>query len=377
MDVGPIVPSIQSKKEHVPGDLAAVRTFFVSMHSWKKNAVALPDRFILRISFESLDFVHPDTGVPLVQFPFQNILCWGSSNKVFQFSIFDVENCLSGRSPDTIPIYLRTTEGNNIETWIMENVRKLMSDMDKPHAVTKEEFRGLKNLIFQVGENASEDATAASSQPLITSTIDPDENREAKGAPPSPSEEISVEPPVGGCLREDWLQVIDQFSCNGRKFLTKQGMELLILIGPLQPFEKFDLALLLYDRILNSESYQLIINTFEDEAERENLILRLGMEKNAKDARSGKLTPSCKIMQEYVPTPGSPVPKKDETAAVGPGTSTEVAAAGPDPGPGPGTPSSRRLAVESSAPSVGYHTPPRPDPAAASVGDYDEKKESP
>ena len=46
-------------------------------------------------------------------------------------------------------------------------------------------------------------------------------------------------------------------------------------MAPLAPFEKFDLACLLYDRILNKDSYQLIINVFPDATERENLIHRL------------------------------------------------------------------------------------------------------
>lgn len=346
-DVGPI--SLSTPITLKPGDMAAVRTFVVSLQAWGKDAIRLPDRFTLRISLESLDFVETETGKPLVQFPFQNILCWGSSSKVFQFSVFDVENCLNGKGSETIPIYLRTTEGRLIEKWIMENVRKLMADMSKSHAVTKAEFRGLKNLLFQITEQEEEAAPKAEA----TSTSPPDRG------PYEKAEGSGKMLPAGASLREDWLQVIDQFSCNGRKFLTKQGMELMLLIGPLMPFEKFDLALLLYDRIINSESYQLIINTFEDEAERENLILRLRDEKKSKEARSGIFTPSCKIMTEYVPTPGSPSPVKISAAQAEP--SPRVIAGGSEEGAG----------------SAQYATPPRnnlPATPRASAGDEESKE---
>ena len=60
------------------------------------------------------------------------------------------------------------------------------------------------------------------------------------------------------------MTIINQFSSTGRLFLAKQGMELMQLVTPHAPFEKFDLACMLYDRILNRDSYQLIINVLAD-----------------------------------------------------------------------------------------------------------------
>eukprot|EP01032_Pedospumella_encystans_P028912 gene28912-32651_t len=54
-------------------------TFDVSLGFWPGNTVTLPDRFKLRIAYESLDFIRSDDESPLIQFPFQNIICWGSS----------------------------------------------------------------------------------------------------------------------------------------------------------------------------------------------------------------------------------------------------------------------------------------------------------
>jgi len=42
------------------------------------------------------------------------------------------------------------------------------------------------------------------------------------------------------------------------------------------PFERVDLATLLYTRILSKESFQLVVNTFDDKEERENVIHRIG-----------------------------------------------------------------------------------------------------
>ena len=292
-----------------------VRNYLVSLQGWHKNHIPLPDSFWLRISLESLDFVHRDSLVPLVQFPFQNILCWGSNAKVFQFSVFDVDNCLVGRAPDTIPIYLRSTEGKDIEKYLMETVRRLMADMEAVHTVTKDEFRTLRNLLFNMDSMGNREQTVpdpASSPSSLPSS--PSASAKQPSSSSSSSSSSSPNAPTATTsaaddapqLREDWLQVIDQFSLD-RKLLAKQAMELLLLIGPLQPFEKFDLAVLLSGRILNTESLQLVINTFEDAAERENLILRLGLERKDLRGKTAAFTPDCKIMAEFVPVPGSPV----------------------------------------------------------------------
>ena len=66
-----------------------------------------------------------------------------------------------------------------------------------------------------------------------------------------------------------------QYLCVSRCFLAKQAMELVQFVGPLAPFERIDLAEMLYSRILNKESFQLVVNAFEDRGERENLTHRL------------------------------------------------------------------------------------------------------
>jgi len=62
--------------------------------------------------------------------------------------------------------------------------------------------------------------------------------------------------------------------------MMQTGMELLTKIGIISPFDKFDLACLLYEKIINYESFQLLVNTFDDPIERANLIHRLKLDKN-------------------------------------------------------------------------------------------------
>ena len=128
----------------------------------------------------------------------------------------------------------------------MEMVQKLMVDMNQ-RAISKREFSILLDSIFEGEGNTN--------------------------------------------LREDWMMIIDQFTSSGRFFLAKQGMELLVKIGPLVPFEKFDLACLLYDRIINKNSFQLLVNTFEDAYDRENLVHRLQLNKS-------NIVTTCTILPE-------------------------------------------------------------------------------
>lgn len=220
-------------------------TFTVALSFWPGKAVELPDQFKLRVSYESLDFLRMDSSAPVIQFPFQNIICWGSSRQNFQFKVFDFANSDPDKKDNGILISLKTTQGRMIEDATMGMVRHLMEDMNH-RAISKQEFQALLGTLF-INEST---------------------------------------------LEENWLSTIDQFSSGGRLFLAKQGMELLIKIGALAPFEKFDLACLLYERIINKDSFQLLVNTFQDELERDNLIHRLKLNKNA------KIVKDCTILPE-------------------------------------------------------------------------------
>lgn len=59
-------------------------------------------------------------------------------------------------------------------------------------------------------------------------------------------------------------------------------MDLIVLIGPIAPFEKFEIARLLYTKVLNKESFDLVINTFDDMKDRENLIYLMKIDKKSR-----------------------------------------------------------------------------------------------
>jgi len=212
----------------------------------------LPSNIILKISRESLDILSSDTSIPLLQFPYQNILCWGSSSSIFQFTVVINNN-------NNLKVIMKTQYGKQIEDTTMSTVLTLMTLMDK-EAITKEQFQSLLLLIYDKDNDI---------------------------------------------LIDTWMHSIETCSIT-RSFLAKQAMELMILISPHAPFEKFDLACLLYNRILNKDSFQLVINTFDNIIDRENLIHRLNLNKNkfkSNDDDIKKLVSSSKLLPENISFP--------------------------------------------------------------------------
>lgn len=90
-------------------------------------------------------------------------------------------------------------------------------------------------------------------------------------------------------------------------------------MGPLVPFEKFDLACMLYERVLNKDSFQLIVNTFPDPQERDNLIHRLGLDKSKHSKGAPSLTTNCALLpMSPIKGPVAPLPispRADDDAA--------------------------------------------------------------
>jgi hypothetical protein len=212
----------------------------------------LPSNIILKISRESLDILSSETSIPLLQFPYQNILCWGSSSSIFQFTVVINNN-------NNLKVIMRTQYGKQIEDTTMSTVLTLMTLMEK-EAITKEQFQSLLLLIYDKDNDI---------------------------------------------LIDTWMHSIETCSIT-RSFLAKQAMELMILISPHAPFEKFDLACLLYNRILNKDSFQLVINTFDNIIDRENLIHRLNLNKNkfkSNDDDIKKLVSSSKLLPEKISFP--------------------------------------------------------------------------
>jgi len=210
--------------------------------------MSLPPAFSLRINYESLDFVDQH-GKPIMQFPFQNILSWGSSSSIFKFNLLDFD-----KGKKEFAIVLLTSQGREIEVKTMATVRRLMVDMESK-TISNDEYLH-----------------------LISNIFDPNHLE----------------------LEEGWLATISQFSI-GRAFLAKQCMDLMLMIGPIAPFDKTDLACLLFTRILNKESFQLVVNTFDNREDKENLLHFLGNKKGSKgtDSCKNKFTADCQVVKPF------------------------------------------------------------------------------
>ncbi len=68
----------------------------------------------------------------------------------------------------------------------------------------------------------------------------------------------------------------------GRLFTAHQAANLVRMVQELSPFDAMELAILLYSKLLNPESFQLVINAFEDPSDRDNLCHRLGITPDGK-----------------------------------------------------------------------------------------------
>jgi hypothetical protein len=142
-DVGPIEvgkgPTTDNK----------VATFKVNLAQCSVSTdqgLSIPEEFFIKLSYESLDLLNTATLAPIIQFPYQSIICWGSSPTIFQFNAFPT-TLNSNKLKETIRIVVNTPQGKEIDGMTMAKIRALMADMEST-AVSKDEFTTLKRLIL-------------------------------------------------------------------------------------------------------------------------------------------------------------------------------------------------------------------------------------
>lgn len=109
--------------------------------------LVIPEEFFIKLSYESLDLLNTTALAPIVQFPYQSIICWGSSPRIFQFNAFPT-TLNSNKLKETIKIIVDTPQGKEIDGMTMAKIKALMADMEST-AVSKDEFITLKRLIMQ------------------------------------------------------------------------------------------------------------------------------------------------------------------------------------------------------------------------------------
>ena len=188
------------------------------------------EKLILKIANEALVLVHPELQKPLTHFPYHTIMCWGHSNKTFQFRIFK-----EGSDPETLRF--GTDKGKELETVILSTVKSLMSDMEAK-AVGDAEFR---TLLKSIKEEAD------------------------------PSTRMTT---------------IKQF-ISTHSFIARHGVELLRAVAP-DTFDMIDIATEMHEHIINKDSFQLMLNEFTSKEDRENVCHRLGIKLS-----DGKMSVEC------------------------------------------------------------------------------------
>eukprot|EP00968_Pinguiococcus_pyrenoidosus_P012296 scaffold1070_cov245-Pinguiococcus_pyrenoidosus.AAC.50 len=208
---------------------------------------------VLRIAYEALVFLDATAAkAPLQHFPYQAVVCWGSTSRIFQFKIFG--SYFRRDRSDTLAVTVYTKEGVEIQNRLLQHVKVrtapwdklsrdppvLMDDMEAS-AVSKDDFKVLTTELLRL--------------------------RAEKGR-------AQTSDGFGDEVATAQLELVRQFG-HGRKFVAKQGVELLAVIGEAAPFERIELAIFLYGRLLNPSSFQLLLNQFSDATDRRNILHRL------------------------------------------------------------------------------------------------------
>ena len=233
-----------SAKSNAGEQAAGGPEYLVESTAGVEGVITAGERVILKIANEAVVLIHPehkvsagagnsfsccvvrgpDCGIPaqqkpLTHFPYHTIMCWGHSNRTFQFRVFR-----DGSDPDTLRF--NTSEGKQLETVLLSTVKSLMADMEAK-AVGDAEFRALLKGIQQ--------------------DVDPSSR----------------------------LTSIKQFIA-GHFFIARHGVELLRAVAP-DTFDMIEIAAEMYGRIINKDMFQLMLNEFSSKEDRENVCYRLGI----------------------------------------------------------------------------------------------------
>jgi len=74
------------------------------------------------------------------------------------------------------------------------------------------------------------------------------------------------------------LTAIKQMSLM-RKFTAKQGSDLLSTLEKISPFDKLECAIVLYPALMMDDSFLMILDCFDNDIDKQNILHRLGLQK--------------------------------------------------------------------------------------------------
>lgn len=260
----------------------------------KLRDVKLNEKYILRVGYEALVLLKNDeTKQPLTYFKYQDIISWGSTSKFFTFKMFGT----AIQNPAPVSIVFATSKGKEIEKVTLSSVHALMGDMDRI-AVSKNDFSALKCLLMGIKPTPSpavdpdSPTTKAPTDKDAAAADKPDgvkvKSEESEAIPGSMDANIgSVEAePAVPLTCEEFITTVEQFALSRSYtvFQAVQLMELAMANNTLDSFDRVNFAVILWKSTLNRDSFQLVINVFDDEGDRENVIARV------KDLNVGKLS---------------------------------------------------------------------------------------
>lgn len=66
-----------------------------------------------------------------------------------------------------------------------------------------------------------------------------------------------------------------------KAFDAKQASQLVSAVGNISPFDQVEVAVMLYDSLINKDSFNLVLHVFSEPADRDNVCHRLGVIRNA------------------------------------------------------------------------------------------------
>jgi len=213
-----------------------------------------PEKFILRLEPEAVVFMQEDsTGQreAFQHFPYYVIMCWGHSLTSFQFRLFR-----QGSQVKTIVV--RTRQGVAIEKQIMIVVRGLMAKMEK-HGTSKEEFAEFIKILATLSEQEES---------------------------------------------QDTVQKVSQF-CQVHSLTINQAKSIMKRAYVPDPFDRIELASAIKPALINQDSFQMVLHTFENYNDRLNLCHRLKLSPEMASSETVAL-------REVVPKPVKQKEQPDE-----------------------------------------------------------------
>ena len=185
-------------------------------------------------------------------FPYYVIMCWGHSSTSFQFRLFR-----QGSQVKTIVV--RTRQGVAIEKQIMIVVRGLMAKMEK-HGTSKEEFAEFINILATLHEQEES---------------------------------------------QDTVQKVLQF-CQVHSLTINQAKSIMKRAYVPDPFDRIELASAIKPALINQDSFQMVLHTFENYNDRLNLCHRLKLSPEMASSETVAL-------REVAPVAPKAVKQREET----------------------------------------------------------------